>query len=124
VALRAKLSSGKKTEYIVTASVALYAVLLLWIFWYNDTNFRIENKQNNAMWKCEWRKVADYAKDVDTPTRQIVMNKNIALFKLGVAGNEMFSYPDGSKDNAHTQRAGAELFASIVADLLKKNNLV
>ena len=40
------------------------------------------------MWKCEWRKVADLAKDVDTPTRQIVMNKNIALFKLGVAGNE------------------------------------
>ena len=34
------------------------------------------------------------------------------------------AYPDGSKDNAHTQRAGAELFASIVADLLKKNNLV
>jgi hypothetical protein len=26
------------------------------------------------------------------------MNKNIALFKLGVAGNEMFSYPDGSKE--------------------------
>ena len=98
VALRAKLPTGKKTEYIVTASVALYAVLLLWIFWYNDTNFRIENKQNNAMWKCEWRKVADMAKDVDTPTRQIVMNKNIALFKLGVAGNEMFSYPDGSKE--------------------------
>ena len=98
VALRAKLSSGKKTECIITASVVLYAVLLLWVFWYNDSNFRIENKQNNAMWKCEWRKVADLAKDVDTPTRQIVMNKNIALFKLGVAGNEMFSYPDGSKE--------------------------
>ena len=98
VALRAKLPNGKKTEYIVTASVALYAVLLLWVFWYNDSNFRIENKQNNAMWKCEWRKVADLAKDVDAPTRQIVMNKNIALFKLGVAGNEMFSYPDGSKE--------------------------
>ena len=34
------------------------------------------------------------------------------------------AYPDGSKDNAHTQRAGAELYASIVADLLKKNSLV
>ena len=98
VALRAKLPTGKKTEYIVTASVALYAVLLLWIFWYNDTNFRIENKQNNAMWNCKWRDVAEYARGTDKPTRQIVINKNIALFKLGVAGNEMFSYPDGSKD--------------------------
>lgn len=34
------------------------------------------------------------------------------------------AYPDGSKDNAHTQRAGAELYARIVVDLLKKNNLV
>ena len=30
------------------------------------------------------------------------------------------AYPDGSKDNAHTQRAGAMLYAGIVAELLKK----
>lgn len=98
VALRHKLPVNKKAEYIVTASVALFAVLLFWIFWYNDTNFRIENKQNNAMWDCKWRKVAECARGTEQPTRQIVMNKNIALFKLGVAGNEMFSYPDGSSD--------------------------
>ena len=98
VAVREKLPVGKRAEYIVTASVVLYAVLLIWVFWYNDTNFRIENKQNNAMWECKWRDVADYALDTEKPTRQIVMNKNIALFKLGVAGNEMFTYPDGSSD--------------------------
>ena len=98
VAVREKLPVGKRAEYIVTASVVLYAVLLIWVFWYNDTNFRIENKQNNAMWECKWRDVADYARDTEKPTRQIVMNKNIALFKLGVAGNEMFTYPDGSSD--------------------------
>lgn len=48
-------------------------------------------------------------------TEPLYMNFDAGLFS---------AYPDGSKDNAHTQRAGAELFASIVADLLKKNNLV
>ena len=76
----------------------LLVALLLSVFWYNDTNFRIENKQNKAMWNEEWRKVADYAAEADVPTRQIVMNKNLALLKLGVAGNEMFNYPDGSSE--------------------------
>lgn len=34
------------------------------------------------------------------------------------------AYPDGSKDNAHTQRAGAALYARIVSELLKQNGLV
>ena len=98
VALRKRLRASKKTEYVVAASVVAFAVSLLWIFWYNDTNYRIENKQNRAMWECRWRDVANYARETDVPTRQIVMNKNVALFKLGLAGNEMFSYPDGSSD--------------------------
>ena len=98
VALRVKSPATEKREYAVTLSVAVFAVIILWVFWYNDTNFRIENKQNNAMWKCEWRDVAEYARETERPTRQIVLNKNIALFKLGVAGNEMFSYPDGSSE--------------------------
>lgn len=83
---------------LVNISVPLFAVVLLSVFWYNDNNFRIENKQNMAMWKGEWRAVADYAKKTDVPTRQIVMNKNLALQKLGVAGNEMFCYPDGGSE--------------------------
>ena len=98
VALRTKLHYGKNVERIVAACVALSAALLVCVFWYNDTNFRIENKQNNAMWKGKWRDVAEYARDTEKTTRQIVLNKNIALFKLGTASNEMFSYPDGSSD--------------------------
>ena len=82
----------------VNLSVPLFAVVFLLLFWYKDNNFRIENKQNKAMWNEEWRAVADYAKKAVVPTRQIVMNKNLALQKLGVAGNEMFSYPDGSSE--------------------------
>lgn len=34
------------------------------------------------------------------------------------------AYPNGSKDDTHTQRAGAELFARIVADGLKAHGLI
>lgn len=34
------------------------------------------------------------------------------------------AYPDGSKDDTHTQRAGAELFARITAEGLKKLGLI
>ena len=83
-------------DLLVMFAVVGIVVIILSVFWYNDKNYRIENKQNMAMWNEQWRQVADYAKESEVPTRQIVMNKNLALLKLGAAGNEMFSYPDGS----------------------------
>ncbi|MBQ2952939.1 MAG: rhamnogalacturonan acetylesterase [Clostridia bacterium] len=43
---------------------------------------------------------------------------------MNVAPGLYPAYPDGSKDNTHTQRAGAELFARIVADGLQKLGLI
>ena len=114
VAFRSRLCESQKAKCVVTSSVVAYAVLLLCVFWYNDNNFRIENKQNRAMWDCRWRDVAEYAKDAEVPTRQVVMNKNIALFKLGTAGAEMFAYPDGSSDilapmSVHLSQTGGKM---------------
>jgi hypothetical protein len=98
LALRSRLSEGKWTRVVVGLPVMLFILLFLWVFWYNDNNFRIENKQNKAMWERRWRDVSEYSRDAVEPTRQIVMNKNVALFKQGTAMGEMFSYPDGSSD--------------------------
>ena len=84
-----------KVTRTVTVAVLLLAVCFGARFWYCDNNFRIENKQSIAIWDEDWRAVADYARDCDEPTRQIILNKNLALLKLGRAGNEMFAYPDG-----------------------------
>lgn len=89
---------GLARRIFVNAAVMLPALLFMWFFWYNDNNFRIENKQNRAMWNEDWEAVAEYAKDAVVPTRQVVMNKNLALYKLGRAAQEMFSYPDGSSE--------------------------
>ena len=87
---------------ILQIVVWLPAVLLLacftWLFWYGNENFRIENMQNRAMWNEDWETVAELAREADEPTRQVVMNKNIALLKLGRSGKEMFAYPEGSAD--------------------------
>lgn len=43
---------------------------------------------------------------------------------MNVAPGLYPAYPNGSKDNVHTQRAGAELFARIVADALTAMKLI
>ena len=48
-------------------------------------------------------------------TRPLYMNVEPGLYP---------AYPDGSKDDTHTQRAGAELSARITAELLKKQHLI
>lgn len=63
-------------------------------YWYNDTNFRIENKQNLAMWEGDWNSVAEYAKETDAPTRMIVVNKNVAMLKKGLRQKGYFGAGD------------------------------
>ena len=75
-----------------------FIVLLAALFWYRDPNFRAEIKMNHHMERLEWRKALDVAKNQEqTPTRLIVLNKNLALLKLGKAGDEMFHYLDGGE---------------------------
>ena len=83
---------------VVWIVLSLLLVIFSWTFWYGNQNFRVENEQNRAMWDEEWSRVAELARDVEVPTRQVVMNRNIALLKLGRSGNEMFAFPEGSAD--------------------------
>ncbi len=92
--------NGQKRNSVVAlqACVIMLAVGFSYLYWYKNDNFRVENKQDAAMWEGNWRRVADYARDTELPSRQIVLNKNIALLNLGTIGEEMFTYPDGSAD--------------------------
>ena len=92
------IENSKITQRYTMCQVAILAAVLLALcgFWYNNENFRIELKQNHAMWNEDWERVAEVAKDTDSPTRLIVVNRNIALLHLGRAGEEMFHYSDSS----------------------------
>ena len=89
---------AKKALLIENMALMALIVTLGLVFWYRDPNFRAEIKMNHAMERLEWRKALDIAKaQKQTPTRLIVLNKNLALLKLGKAGDEMFHYLDGGE---------------------------
>ncbi len=97
------LLQASNYKVVLSVKAVLFAVILLfgYMYWYSDTNFSVENKQNRAMWNEDWKAVAEYSKESRVPTRQVVLNKNMALVKLGRAGEDAFKYPDGSADIAH-----------------------
>ena len=88
-----------KTRFITTQAIGVVVIaFVVQLFWFRDPNFRAEIKMNHAMERLEWRKVLDIAKSQEqTPTRLMVLNRNLALLKLGKAGDEMFHYLDGGE---------------------------
>jgi hypothetical protein len=63
----------------------------LWKVWYTDINFHKEVRMALAIERQDWEGVLRIARESASvePTRMIVMNKNLALFRLGRAGDEM-----------------------------------
>ena len=66
-----------------------------WHYWYQDANFHDEIRMSNCIGQADWEGVLDVARDAENPTRQMVMCKHLAFFKLGRAGNEMYAFRDG-----------------------------
>ena len=81
--------------HLVVVAVAGYSV---YRFWYKDHNFHKEFRMQQCMERLDWQGVLDQEiGDTEEPTRAIVMMRNLALFRLGRQGDEMFRYLDGSK---------------------------
>lgn len=74
--------------------VALVAMTV--VFWFKDTNFHREQQMVRAISHQEWERVVDISADIANPTRDICMMRNLALFRLGRQGSEMYHYPDGN----------------------------
>lgn len=69
-------------------------------FWYHDYNFEKELRMTRCMNQGDWEGIiADAADLKDEPTRAMVMLKNLALFRLGRQGNEMYHYRTGAKES-------------------------
>lgn len=89
-----ELSSRKLTP--APAIFMLFTILFVILFSYRDQNFNTELKMQAAIDKEDWNEVLNLTrKQVDEPTRNIVMYTNLALYKLGTAGDRMFRYPAG-----------------------------
>lgn len=77
----------------------LACMSVAYLFSYKDKNFNTEVSMLKASDNKDWNEVLKLARNKkDEPTRLIVMNTNLALFKLGLAGDKMFHYKNGNKE--------------------------
>lgn len=90
---------GMKLRRVVCLAGVAASVFAVWGLckvWYTDLNFHIEHKMARAIEECDWDCVPILFNLSDgEPTRLMVMNKNLALFRAGRAGDEMFRYREG-----------------------------
>ena len=97
--LKRRLGIGWRLSLTATImlNVCLVATTLATTYaqWYKDRIFYQEIRMADRM---DWQAIIDEAGSVQgEPTRVIVALRNLALFKLGRAGDEMFRYPDGAR---------------------------
>jgi len=84
---------------LLPAVLFISCIFLVYAFSYKDKNFNTELSMQTASDNEDWNEVLKLARNQnDEPTRQIVMNTNLALYKLGLAGDKMFHYKNGTKE--------------------------
>lgn len=99
-----KIKSRRITPLLPALLLAGY-VAGLYAVWYRDTNFEKEIRMQRAVEERDWESVLRTYKEKpqawghkEMPaTRIMVMMKNVALLRLGRAGDEMFTYQDGAE---------------------------
>ena len=83
---------------LIHVAIVALAGYSLHRFWFKDHNFHKELSMERCMENQDWEDVLSVAgADTEEPTRAIVMMRNLALFRLGRQGDEMYHYVDGSK---------------------------
>ncbi len=92
-----------RRRYAVAANIVAVAVLTagIWAGWYKDRNFRRELKMTHEVENLNWDGVLQTYQTLDEdeePTRMMWMLKNLALFRLGTAGDNMYHYKNGSAE--------------------------
>ena len=96
-----KREQGVKKPFLwLLAQVVLLAGIGfgVWHFWYKDGNFHKELNMVHCIENLDWEGVLTIARDCDDPTRSLWMMKNLALFRLGRQGDEMYNYKNSDKE--------------------------
>lgn len=106
---------GKELKPVFSYAVAALSLAAIGAFTYWDTNFHVELKMEQAIVKNDWDKALELSKKAKTPTRVIVMYRNIALMNKGLLGDKMFFYSHETKGiNTPGPISQTEVCASLV----------
>lgn len=111
---------GKRINAVILITLTLGSAYFVHERWNRDKNFHAEIAMYNACDRNDWesalRTMMATASDTIAPTRAMVMMKNLALTRLGRAGDDMFLYPEGARQQSAewtvrlTQIAGKLLY--------------
>ncbi len=89
----------RRTAVIATAVALLVLIAGTWVGWYKDKNFRRELIMTHEVENLNWDAVLQTYQtlgDDEEPTRMMWMLKNLALFRLGTAGDNLYHYKNGA----------------------------
>ena len=91
--------NNSKLIYRILPSVLFLSfILIVSKFSYEDENFKTEIKMQKESENDNWGEVLKLSRDQkDEPTRQILMNTKLAVYKLGMLGDKSFHYKNGNK---------------------------
>ena len=90
--------TGERRGGLLALLLLLAAAVYTACFWYHDENFHHELAMQRQIDHQDWEGVLkEAAKQKDTPTRAIVMMRNLALARLERQGDEMYHYKNGCK---------------------------
>lgn len=94
-------ATGRRLTFVLHAAAVASMVWGCSRLWFRDANFHHELRMADCVERCDWQGVLDVASSIDDePSRMMVMFKNLAVFKAGRAGDELYNYRDGSKKPA------------------------
>jgi hypothetical protein len=95
------ITKPQRTHWLfsyIPAFIFLLTIILVYLFSHDDENFRVELAMERAIFKNDWKKVLSLSRNLKgEPTRLIVMDTYLALRKLNIAGDKMFTYKNGFK---------------------------
>lgn len=93
-------NEARKTLLWIGAQACIVAIVAFGgkHFWYKDVNYHKELTMARHLEDDDWKGLLEEAKDVhDEPTRAMVAMQNLALFREGRIGDEMYDYRVGAK---------------------------
>lgn len=93
--------SCKPLAYALASGIVCLFAGLTYVSWYRDNNFHKEIAMTRCIEEGDWQGVLNISADIteaDTipPTRVMTTFKNLALFRLRRAADEMYHFPEGA----------------------------
>lgn len=83
---------------VVSVAALLFSSYTLWNRSFKDEDLYAVLRAERAAEERNWSAVVQATVTDYEPTRAMVLMRNLALFKMGLADDKIFAYPDGAKE--------------------------